>query len=78
MLTAATKPPLRPAPQSPENISTSVLVGEKCRETSAFPKLCQEELHEGLFEKSEASLRTHVDAMYKGLSAYCNLMYITT
>jgi len=32
MLTAATKAPLRPAPQSPENISTSGLVGEKCRE----------------------------------------------
>ncbi|KAL8106780.1 hypothetical protein AgCh_023520 [Apium graveolens] len=32
MLTAATKAPLRPAPQSPENISTSGLLGEKCRE----------------------------------------------
>ncbi|KAL8108831.1 hypothetical protein AgCh_025069 [Apium graveolens] len=32
MLTAAKKAPLRPAPQSPENISTSGLLGEKCRE----------------------------------------------
>jgi len=40
MLTAATKAPLRPAPQSPENISTSGLVGEKCREVEEKRREC--------------------------------------
>jgi len=40
MLTAATKPPLRPAPQSPENISTSGLLGEKCREVEEKRREC--------------------------------------
>ncbi|KAL8110978.1 hypothetical protein AgCh_026658 [Apium graveolens] len=54
MLTAATKPPPRPAPQSPENISTSGLMGEKCREQTNNEEIAPEKIE---LEKIELSLK---------------------